>query len=259
MAVTGLARAIAVVALLATVASAQPAGSTSVVLRDGNAAAGAGDWVRVWGLVEPLLHGQLAPADLAEAHRLAGLATYFQQRTGEAEQHFLAYLKLDLDGRLDPALYPPEVVTFFQDVQTRHAGELRALRPRQRRHFVLNLIPPLGQFQNGARTKGYAIAGLLGVFAIGNVTSYLVLRSWCTRVTGDLGDSATCDASKDRSRSASQLRSLNIATGLGLIATYMYGVYDGVTGYRRRSREQAIEPFATPTAGGGVFGIAGSF
>jgi hypothetical protein len=264
VAAMGRSRALAVIALiallgpLAPVASAQPASTTSAVLRDGNTAASTGDWARVSGLVEPLLHGQLPPADLAEAHRLAGLAAYFQQRTGEADQHFLAYLKLELDARLDPALYPPEVVTFFQDVQTRHAAELRALRPRPRRHFILNLLPPFGQRQNGERTKGYVIAGLLGAFTIGNVTSYLVLRSWCTRVTGSLGESATCDDTKDRSRSANQLRTLNILTGVGLIATYVYGVYDGVAGYRRRSREHLV-PFAAPTTSGGVFGLAGSF
>ncbi len=249
--------ALVVIACTTRLAAAQPA--TAEALREGNAAASTGDWGKVSLLVDPLLRGQLPPADLAEAHRLAGLAAYFQQRTEEADQHFLAYLKLELDGRLDPAIYPPEVVTFFQDVQTRHAAELRARRPKPRRYFLLNLIPPGGQIQNANKTKGYVIGGLLGAFAITNVTTYLVLRSWCTRVSGAGGESATCDDSKDRSRSATQLRALNIVSGIGLIATYVYGVYDGVRGYRRRSREQATQPFATPTTGGGVFGIAGSF
>ncbi len=270
--------ALVMVALLATTVWAQPptAGepppaalpdgsavrSTSDVLRDGNAAASMGDWPRVTILVDPLVRarrGQLAPADLAEAHRLAGIAAYFQQRTADADGHFLAYLKLDLDGRLDPAMYPPEVVTFFQDVQTRHSAELRARRPKPRRYFLLSVLPPAGQFQNGERTKGFIIGGLLGAFAVGNITTYLVLRSWCTRVSGGGGQSATCDEETDRSSKASQLRTLNIVSGLGLIATYIYGAYDGVSGYRRRSRERSMQPFATSTSGGGVFGIAGSF
>jgi len=252
-----VARVLVLVALLCATASAQP---TQEVLRDGNAAATAGDWPRVGSLVEPLLlRGKLASADLAEAHRLAGLAAYFQQRTAAADGHFLAYLTIDPDGRLDPSLYPPDVVSFFEDVQVKHSAELRARRPKPRRYFVLNLIPPGGQLQNGDRTKAYVVGGLLGAFAIGNVTTYLVLRSWCTRVSGSGGVSATCDEERDRSRSAGQLRALNILTGVGLIATYVYGVYDGVSGYRRRSREQATQPFVMPTSGGGVVGILGSF
>jgi hypothetical protein len=38
-------------------------------------------------------------------------------------------------------------------------------------------------------------------------------------------------------------------------------VDDGVQGYRQRSREQAIQPFAAISSGteGSIFGIAGSF
>jgi len=240
------------VILASAIAWAQPADR----LREGNAAAAAGDWARVSQLVEPLLQVQLATTDRAEAHRLAGIAAFYQHRPQQAEAHFLEYLKLELDGRLDPALYQPEVVTFFDDVRARNQALLRARRPKPRRYFVLNLIPPAGQIQNGERTKAVVVASLLGAFAIGNVTSYLVLRSWCTKVMGNGGSSVTCDEASPARRS--RMRALNIASGIGLIATYLYGVYDGVTGYRRRTREQS-QPFVAPVSGGGVVGISGSF
>jgi hypothetical protein len=236
----------------ATVSAQTPA----VALRDGNAAASLGDWERVSALVDPLLRGQLPPADLAEAHRLSGIAAFFQDRLPEAEQHFLAYVRIELDGRLDPALYPPEVVNFFNDVRTRHDGEIRKRRPKPRRYWLLNLVPPGGQIQNGDKTKAYVIGGLLGAFAIANVSSYLVLRSWCTSVTGTGGSSVTCDDGKDRSSSATTLRVINIASGVGLILTYGYGVYDGVKGYRRK---ESMQPFVAPASGGGVVGVFGSF
>ena len=95
-----------------------------------------------------------------------------------------------------------------------------------------------------------------GCFAVANVTTFFVLSSWCKSVSGDGGASATCDAKKDRASTAAQLRGINIVSGIGLIATYVYGVYDGVSGYRRRSERQ---PFLMPTSGGGVVGISGSF
>lgn len=239
--------------VMSGLAVAQPA---SDQLATANTAAGAGDWPRVDALVTPLLRAQLGPSHLAEAHRLAGLAAYFQRRLPAAEAHFVQYLKIDLDGRLDPALYPPDVVTFFQDVQVRHAAELRAARPKQKRYWLLNLIPPGGQIQNGEKTKAIVVGGLLGAFAVANVTTFLVLSSWCRSVSGDGGNSATCDDNKNRANTAAQLRGINIVSGIGLIVTYAYGVYDGVSGYRRRSERQ---PFLMPTSGGGVVGITGSF
>ncbi len=246
-------KAIVLVALMAGLAVAQPA---SDQLATANAAASAGDWQRVDALVTPLLRASLGATHLAEAHRLAGLAAYFQSRLPAAEAHFVEYLKIDLDARLDPALYPPDVVTFFQDVQVRHAAELRARRPKQKRYWLLNLIPPGGQIQNGEKTKAIVVGSLIGAFAIANVTTYIVLKRWCDPVTGDGGSSVTCDSLKDRSSTASQLRGINIVSGIGLIVSYVYGVYDGVSGYRRRSERT---PFVMPTSGGGVVGIGGSF
>jgi hypothetical protein len=274
-------RALALAALaLALVAAprasaAQPAPvasgprAPSDALREANDAAAAGDWARVSALVDPLLdsglgapqRASLPPADLAEAHRLSGIAAFYQQRREAAEAHFLAYLKIDLDGRLDPALYPPEVVGFFDEVRTKHQAELRARRPKPRRYWLLNLIPPGGQIQNRETAKAWVIGSLLGAFAIGNVTTYLVLRSWCTRVSGDRGSSVTCDdggdgGGGDHARSASTLRALNIVSGVGLIAIYVFGVYDGATNYRRQER---MQPFVAGVAGGGMIGLAGAF
>jgi hypothetical protein len=238
-------RLVLAVMLCAEVASAQPAPQA---LHDANDAALAGNWQHVAEVVDPLLKQQLSLADLAEAHRLAGLAAFFQHRDADAEAHFVAYLRLDIDARLDPALVPPEAVTFFEDVRARHAAELRALRPRPRskRYFVLELLPPFGQIQNGAHTKAWVIGGALGVFAIANVTSFLVLRSWCSSTD------KTCD---HHTSSATTLQAVNIASGIGLISTYLYGVYDGVVSYRR----QSVVPFVAPAPSGGIVGIVGSF
>lgn len=253
-------RALAVLLLCAGVAHGQPSeqvpADPAVALREANAAANAGDWARVAAFVQPLLARQLERTDLAEAHRLAGIAALLADPRDEAmaEQHFLAYLRIDLDAHLDPALYPPDVVNFFNDVRVRHAAELKALRPKKR-YAVLAVIPPFAQFQNGDRTKGIVIGSLLGAFAITNVTTYLVLRRWCTHVEREGLGSSTCDENTDRAHTAATLRGLNIAAGVGLIVTYLYGVYDGVRGYRRETRERALVPYAASTDGGAMFGV----
>lgn len=256
-------RALVILVVLTSTALAQPsatpavapAADPAVALREANAAATAGDWSRVSAYVQPLLARQLERADLAEAHRLAGIAAMFEQPPAyeRADYHFLAYLKIDLDAQLDPALYPPEVVNRFNEVRVRHAAELKALRPRRKRYAVLSVLPPFGQFQNGERTKGIVIGSLLGAFAITNVTTFFVLRSWCTPVSRDGNQSVTCD--ERDADTATTLRGLNIAAGVGLIATYVYGVYDGVRGYRRESRERSLLPYASSTNDTAVFGV----
>ena len=254
-------RALVIVMLFVASAAAQPAtqapADPALALREANAAATAGDWARVSAFVQPLLARQLDRADLAEAHRLAGIAALMAQPAdrGIAEQHFVAYLKIDLDGHLDPALYPPEVVNFFNDVRARHSAELNALRPKGKRYALLSLVPPLGQFQNGDKTKGIVIGSMLGAFAITNVTTFLVLRSWCSHVSGDGGSSSTCDDGGEHASAATTLRGLNITAGVGLIVTFAYGVYDGIRGYRQDTRERTLVPFATSANGTSVFGL----
>jgi hypothetical protein len=234
----------------------------ATALREANAAATAGDWGRVTAYVQPLLARQLDRTDLAEAHRLAGIAALFAQppRYDLAETHFLEYLRIDLDGQLDPALYPPEVITFFSDVRARHAPELKARRPKGgKRYAFLTLLPPVGQFQNGERTKGIVIGSLLGVLIATNLTSYFVLKSWCTDLHGPGGSSTGCDENTDRNNTASTLRTVMIASGIGALVTYVFGVYDGVRGYRRSRREPTLVPYATSTNASATLGVQLNF
>ena len=56
--------------------------------------------------------------------------------------------------------------------------------------------------------SGAGKSSLLGAFAITNVTTYLVLRSWCTHVEREGLGSSTCDENTDRAHTAATLRSL---------------------------------------------------
>lgn len=230
----------------------------SEVLRASMDSASAGDWARVSQLMETLLRGQLGQAELAEAHRLAGLAAFFQDRKPDAERHFIAYLRLDLDGQLDAALYPPDVIVFFTDVKAKYGSELRARRPKPKRYAILSVLPPFAQFQNGDRTKGWILTGGLVALLGTSATTYFMLRSWCD-------DDRTCDgrtdedpAGRDRTSAAGKARIVNLASGIGLVLTFAYGVYDGVSGYRRNTRERAT-PYVSSSRNDVFFGVAGAF
>ena len=95
---------------------------------------------------------------------------------------------------------------------------------------------------------------------MGSITSYAILSSWCTRVIGDGGASVTCDDDRDRRQVATQLRAINLVASVGVLLTYAYSAYDGVKGYRRVTRERAMQPYATITPDrDAFFGVAGTF
>lgn len=253
------------VLLLAAPALAQVTSSAdaAAALAEANRAAAIGDWATVEATLAPLHRPgvSLSIADRAEVLRLSGLVAYFAGRLDQADADWLAYLRLDLDGRLDPATVPPEAVTYFETVRSRHGAELRALRPRPkpaRRWWVLNLVPPVGQIQNGERDRALWIGGaLVGTLAI-NLTTYGVLRSWC-----DERD-RTCDGHE---RSAPTVRGINIAAGVAAITAYVLGVVDGVRGAGRARARAAVAAAVAASAaasaalpgGGGAIVVGDQF
>ncbi len=205
----------------------------------------AGEYSAVAMLVGPLTRdASLVPAVRAEAHRLYGLSLFLLGLRDEAEDSLLAYLRTQPDAHLDPALVPPEAIVFFEDVRARHAGELliRKPRPKQRRYFILNFLPPFGQFQNGDRTTGWIVGASEVLFLATNVTTFFLLRDLCDA-------DGTCGDDND---TASLLQKTNIAAGILFWVVYAYGVYDGIMGYRKRGPVDApLVPMAiTPTADG---------
>lgn len=173
--------------------------------------------------------------DRAEAWRILGLALFFLDRHGEAEEAFLEYMKLDVDAHLDPALVPPEAIVFFEDVRSRHSAELRQYRPLKKvtvRAFAANLVPPFGQIQNGHHAKAWVV-GLSEVLLAGaNVGSYYLLRSWCSDSDG------TCKSGdNDRTSAAKQVRVVNLVSGGLLIGVVTYGVIDGFVNFYRQRRQ----------------------
>ena len=228
------------------------------LLRAGNQAAVAGEWGTVTRLIDAALKNQLSSPELAEAHRLAGLAAFFALNRVSAEAHFIAYLRIDLDGQLDAALYPPEVIVFFTDVKSKYSAELRARRPQPKRNMAVAIVPVASQAQNGEPTKAIVLASVIVALGATNLISYGLLKSWCS-------DDGTCDGptanGHDRTDAAAALRVVNVISGIGAIVALGYGVYDGVTGYRRetRERDRATQPYVSASTSDAFVGLSGAF
>lgn len=250
------------VLLLATQATqARPAdqrtSSATELLREAARALDASEHQRAADLARGLLASdRLQAVDRAEAWRIYGLAAFFLAQHHQAEQAFLEYLKLEVDGRLDPALLPPEVIVFFEDVRARHAAELRQYRPPpvKRRYRALNLLPPVGQFQNGHHKKGWAIAGTGALLLATNIGSFWVLRRWCDPGTG------VCESGNEsRTEAARVVRTINQVSGILLLGVLAYGIYDGFHHYGAAPDPQTAAVHIHPVAGGGYLALSKRF
>jgi hypothetical protein len=200
----------------------------------------AGDYYQTAELVAPLLEDEsIARADRAEAFRLYGLSLYFLGKREQAEAMLLEFLKLEPDAHLNPALVPPDGIAFFEDVRSRHNGELARYRPQPKwkDRAIVSIIPLAGQLQNGDRAKGWAILTTEVLLLATNVTTYAVLRDICDEATKECEPEGT----------ARVLKTVNIVSGIALIGVVAYGTIDGVLGYRRRHAEW--EAIHTPQIG----------
>lgn len=168
----------------------------------------------------------------AEAYRTLGILKFYQESTEAARAAFLAYLKLEPDAHLDPALVPPEVITLLEDVRVKNEAAIESMRfsPPKKRYLMLNFLPAAGQFQNGNPVKGALVAGSFVLLAGANVGSYLWLNSLCSAANG------TCGSEDDeKPQTARALKTVNLLSGIGLLTVYGYSVIDGLLGHRRQT------------------------
>jgi hypothetical protein len=197
-------------------AEAEPSPTTAVqALGWATAAYETGDLQRMVDLSRLVAEGALPGDDGQRAHalRLLGIGLYLSGRPDGAERAFIELLRLQPRARLDPRVTRPEVVAFFQDVRRRHGPK---------KYWALALVPPLGQFQNETRRRGWAIGSLEALTLGSTIATRLVLRSWVKSSDG------TC---RNEPYNPTPCENVRLAhwTSAGLFAaTWIYGVVDAL-------------------------------
>ncbi len=209
---------------------------------------------------------ELTEDEAVEAYRMLGISEFYLNDLPHARAAFVSLLSHDPDYALDPFLVPPALVEFFDRVKREHEPALAPLRERKRalraeqrladeakrrllaeeasrtgpptkvvrvqeRLYLFNWMPlGAGQFQNGERAKGTAIAAGQVVTGLVNLTM-LVLHNQLaqdrtrTCISGQPGCSQPPYSDSDRRL----LRNVEIVkyTSAALFwALYGYGVWD---------------------------------
>jgi tetratricopeptide (TPR) repeat protein len=189
------------------------------------------------GVLDPLT--LTAEDDVVQARKYLGASLFFTGKRDEAAAELKRLLLLSPDLKLDPFVFPPQLVLFFDEVKASIKDQLdkaraqRLLRDTMRlgerrvelRSLHVNFIPfGAPQFQNGHRAKGWALLGAEAALLALNVASY-----WAARGRADADGWYPAEA--DRA-AAERWRTAQI-TALGLFGgAWAYGIADGFYYYR---------------------------
>lgn len=133
-------------------------------------------------------YGRFTVGELAEIHTMLGLMAYNRGQQEEARRQFLSALQLVPGMDLDPALVPPKIVSYFENLRaefesgTAFASE-GALRyvlvrdPRVDAALRSMVLPGWGQFYKGQDKRASLYAGLFGLAAGGALYTHFRMRS----------------------------------------------------------------------------------
>jgi hypothetical protein len=244
------------------------------------------------GTLRQMLSGSppLTDAEAVDAYRMLGIAEYQLGDRLAARTAFVNLLSHDPDYALDPFLVPPPIVEFFDAVKKEHEPTLAPLRERrnelreqqrmadeakrrliaeagppgkviriQDRIYLFNWLPlGAGQFQNGDRAKGAAVAAAQLVLGGVNVAAIIFHNQIAqdrtrTCISGQAGCSRPPYSDSDR-RLLSQIDAVKYVSAGLFWAVYGYGVWDAHRHYVPR-----VETEITPSRGSGVLKLEWPF
>lgn len=255
-----------------------------------------GAYAEAAGTLRHLLSGSpdLTDAEAIDAYRMLGIAEFQLGDKLGARAAFVNLLSYEPDYALDAFLVPPAIVEFFDAVKKEHEPALaplrdrrRALREQQRladdakrrllaeeqtrtgppgkvvrveeRVYLFNWMPlGAGQFQNGDRAKGTALAAGQIVLGLVNISAILFHNQIAedgsrTCTVGQPGCSRPPYKDSDRTL-LSQVDAVKYVSAGLFWALYAYGVWDAHQNYVPR-----IETEITPGRPGGAVKLEWAF
>lgn len=238
----------------------------------------------------------LSDEQAVEAYRLLGLSEYHLGDVAAARAAFVNLLSFDPEYALDPFLVPPPIVEFFDRVKKESEPALAPLRQRRRelreqqrladearrrllaeeqarsgppskvvrvqeRVYLFNWLPlGAGQFQNGDRAKGTAIAAsqvVLGLVNLGAIVVHNQLADDRSRLCTSSQPGCSRPPYTDSDRVIfRRLETVKYTSAALFWAVYGFGVWDAHRHFVPVV-ETEIGPGARPA--GATVGVRGGF
>ncbi|MCX7945172.1 MAG: tetratricopeptide repeat protein [Deltaproteobacteria bacterium] len=163
--------------------------------------------------------------ELAECYKYLGAAYFYIEDHKAAEANFRQLLFLKPDARLDPFLFPPSMVLFFDKIKNEMTGEKKVTstelnQHKSNYHIYVNFLPfGLPQYANNQNVKGSFIF-ITQLASLGtNIYSYWNVQSMLDRY-GYVKDQETADK-------ANLFKTIQITSLILFGLIYTYSIVDG--------------------------------
>lgn len=174
----------------------------------------------------------------AEGFRFLGIGLYVTGRVQGAKTAFEQLLTLRPDTRLDAGTTRPEIITFFLNLRQARIEQLREAQAVNRPSVMWNFLPPMGQFNNGQRVKGWVLLAAEASTWIVATTAFAIVKGWEQR-GGSVCELGWADERcEERTETAQTLRVVQLGSSFAFAALYLYGVLDGLS-ERNKPRSEA--------------------
>lgn len=163
--------------------------------------------------------------ELAECYKYLGAAHFYLEDLKGAEANFRQLLLLKPDTKLDPFLFPPSMVLFFdklkQDLPITRKTDIERAVNREKYLLYVNLLPfGLPQFSHNQNTKGSIILSLQIISISANIYSYWQVQSMIDRY-GFVKDYKTADR-------VNTFKTIQITSLISFGSIYLYSILDGM-------------------------------
>lgn len=173
------------------------------------------------------------------AHAYLGVCYFLTEQPGLARTEFITLLKLNPDYRLDPVIFPPKIVDFFNEVRDEvfpeqadngRKGVFANIFQPPKKTLALAFFPfGAGQFQNRETSKG--VIFLTTELLLGFTSGYYYFERKGLEKT-DGGSTATFGSGEyENPAEAEQMQRIQMITGIAFWSVLVWGIADAVYYY----------------------------
>lgn len=258
----GPAAQLSLLALLASQAAADPASTLKSAIEDFEF----GEHGKAAEKLAPLLNPiQLASAeDVIVARQYLGACYYLMDQRSRAEAEFAKILALDSEHKLDPQVFSPALVQFFEDVRSRTGLTLKKppeSPPKKAVELPTVVAPPApaepplalafvpfggGQFNNRQPIRGTAfLVGEVGLFATALATFFMFQDVVAGHEKPDGTIEFTDRADADHAQALQTVYLTTFYVGLGVVAL---GIIEALVSYPGEESAAAVAPSSAASA-----------
>jgi len=216
-----------------------------------------GNYKKTIDILNKIITDLESTTDKITAYELLGACYFFIEDNQKSKESFINLLGINPEYKIDPLLYPPNLLTFFDKVFKEFEEKNKLIEKNEKKDEVkiikeelifkeleekliyvektsyFSMFVPFGyaQYRNGDMSKCYMFLTTESILLITNIASYWMVESFKNNNGYFEGENKT---------NAKVYQTIQTFSLIGLIGFFIYGIVDGLV-YYNPVFEQKIE------------------